>query len=181
MMSKTKLTTLFVALAAAAMSATGCGKQEIKQLTEQLRVEEERSRQYMAQRDSAQQQLAAAQARGTDFGGQLSSKDLEIESIRAERNKALSDLEALKAERAAAPAAATGWKAGTIGAEISIGSDVLFSSGRATLTTSGKSALSSVASNLMSSHPGKNIRVYGHTDGDPIRKSKKLWSDNLDL
>ncbi|MDP6636598.1 MAG: OmpA family protein [Phycisphaerae bacterium] len=181
MMTKIKLTTLAFALAAAALSSTGCGKQEIKQLTAQLRMEQDRSRTLEAQRDSAQQQLAAAQSRSTDIGAQLNAKDLEIESAKSERDKAISDLDALKKERAAAPPATAGWKAGTIGAEISIGSDVLFSSGRATLTSGGKRALSSIASSILSNHAGKNIRIYGHTDSDPIRKSKKLWADNLDL
>ena len=62
-----------------------------------------------------------------------------------------------------------------------VGSDVLFSSGRATLTTGGRNALVAVASKIKTSFPGNIVRVYGHTDSDPIVKSKKLWADNLDL
>jgi len=62
-----------------------------------------------------------------------------------------------------------------------LGSDVLFSSGRATLTAAGKTALSSTASKIRNSYPGSTIRVYGHTDSDPIKKTKNLWADNLDL
>ncbi len=62
-----------------------------------------------------------------------------------------------------------------------LGSDVLFASGRATLTTQGKTALSKVATRLKTSYPGKIIRIFGHTDSDRIVKSKKLWRDNLDL
>jgi len=180
MMARTRLTTLTVAVVMAAMSAAGCGKQEIQQLQGQLRAVQDENATLLAQKASAQQQLAAAQTRSTELSGQLDGKDLEIESAKTGRDKAVSDLEALKKERGAAPDAG-GWKAGAIGAEISIGSDVLFSSGRATLTTAGKRALSSIASNIMTNHAGKNIRIYGHTDGDPIRKTKKLWSDNLDL
>ena len=60
-------------------------------------------------------------------------------------------------------------------------SDVLFASGRASLTAAGKKALSSIVATLNRSYSGRIVRVYGHTDGDPIRKSKKLWLDNLDL
>ena len=180
MMTRSRLTTLTLALVMAAMSAAGCGKQEIQQLQGQVRTLQDNNATLQAQRDSAQQQLAAAQTRSTELSGKLDAKDLEIESAKAARDKAVSDLDALKKERPAAPAGG-GWKAGTIGAEISIGSDVLFSSGRATLTTAGKKALSSVASSIMTNHPGKNIRIYGHTDGDPIRKTKNLWADNLDL
>jgi len=178
--TKTKLITLGLALAAVTLSTTGCGKQEIKQLTAQLRMEQDRSRTLEAQRDSAQQQLAALQSQSTDTSGQLASKDMEIQNIRAERDRALAELATEKAKPTPTPPSGSG-AAGTIGAEISLGSDVLFSAGRATLTSSGKRALSSVASSIMANHPGKSIRVYGHTDGDPIRKTRKLWSDNLDL
>ena len=179
MTTRTKLTMLTIALASAAMFTTGCGQQEIKQLGARLAAEQDRSRILEVQRDDAQQQLASAQASETS---KLTAKDLELENARSDRDKALSDLETLKSERAAPPpAVAAGWKTGTIGAEISIGSDVLFSSGRATLTAGGKKALSSIVSGIMTNHAGKNIRVYGHTDTDPIRKTKKLWSDNLDL
>ena len=180
MMTRTRLMMLTIALVMAAMSAVGCGQQEIKQLRGQVLTLQDNVKTLQAQRDGAQQQLAAAQTRSTELSGQLDGKDLEIESVKAARDKAIGDLDALKKERAAAPTAG-GWKAGAIGAEISIGSDVLFSSGRATLTTAGKQKLSSVASGILTDHPGKNIRVYGHTDADPIRKTKKLWSDNLDL
>ena len=182
MMTRTRLTTLTIALVMSALSAVGCGQQEIKELRSQVLTLQDNAKTLQAQRDSAQQQLAAAQTRGTEFSGQLDAKDLEIESVKAARDKAVGDLDALKKERAAGPApGAGGWKAGTVGSEISIGSDVLFSSGRATLTTAGKQALSSVASGILTNHPGKYIRIYGHTDGDPIKKTRKLWMDNLDL
>jgi len=180
MMTRSRLTTLTLALVMAAMSAAGCGKQEIQQLQGQVRALQDNNATLQAQRDSAQQQLATAQTRGTELSRNLDAKDLEIESAKTGRDKAVSDLDALKKERADAPDGG-GWKAGTIGAEISIGSDVLFSSGRATLTTAGKRALSRIASGIMTNHQGKYIRIYGHTDSDPIKKTKKLWADNLDL
>lgn len=60
-------------------------------------------------------------------------------------------------------------------------SDVLFMSGKATLTARGKDALASVIAKIKSSYPANTVRVYGHTDSDPIVKTKKLWADNLDL
>jgi outer membrane protein OmpA-like peptidoglycan-associated protein len=62
-----------------------------------------------------------------------------------------------------------------------VGSDILFSSGRATLTDPGKRALDSVIATLKSSYPNMTVRVYGYTDNDPIVKTKNLWQDNLDL
>jgi flagellar motor protein MotB len=166
----------------AAMSTAGCGKQEIQQLQGRVQALQTENATLLSQKADAQQQLAAAQTNTAGLSRQLDAKDLEIESANTARDKAVSDLDALKKERAAGPdPGAGGWKAGTVGAEISIGSDVLFSSGRATLTTGGKRALSRVTSGISSDHAGKTIRIYGHTDADPIRKTKNLWADNLDL
>jgi flagellar motor protein MotB len=50
-------------------------------------------------------------------------------------------------------------------------SDILFDSGRATLKSSAKRALDEVARVIVREYPGRTIRVAGHTDTDPIRKS----------
>jgi chemotaxis protein MotB len=55
----------------------------------------------------------------------------------------------------------------------------LFSSGKAKLKSSGKTALSKVARDLKGNYSSLPIRIYGFTDSDPIRKSK--WKDNLEL
>lgn len=57
--------------------------------------------------------------------------------------------------------------------------DVLFASGQATLQTASKSTLQRVASVLKSEYASNQIRVEGHTDADPIRRSK--WSSNYEL
>ncbi|MFQ5504107.1 MAG: flagellar motor protein MotB [Planctomycetota bacterium] len=53
---------------------------------------------------------------------------------------------------------------------------VLFASGRAEITSEGKSTLSKLLPILLK---GKTIRIEGHTDSDPISKSK--WPSNLHL
>ena len=50
-------------------------------------------------------------------------------------------------------------------------SDVLFDSGKATLKSSAKRSLDEVARILNSDYSGRMIRVGGHTDTDPIKKS----------
>ncbi len=60
-----------------------------------------------------------------------------------------------------------------------LSSDVLFGAGQATLTTAGRRELNRVIDTINRDHRGRSIRVYGHTDSDPIRKSK--WKDNLEL
>lgn len=53
----------------------------------------------------------------------------------------------------------------------SVDSDLLFDSGKTTLKASAKKSLDSVASVLNSTYGNATIRVAGHTDTDPIRKS----------
>ncbi len=66
------------------------------------------------------------------------------------------------------------------GIEVHIPGDVLFASGKADLTANARKTLAQVAKALNSStHKGHQIRVEGHTDTDPIRKSK--WKDNQQL
>lgn len=62
---------------------------------------------------------------------------------------------------------------------VSIASDVLFDSGRATLKTNAKQSLQQVASVIKSQYGGNGIRIAGHTDSDPIQKSG--WKSNYHL
>lgn len=55
--------------------------------------------------------------------------------------------------------------------------EVLFSSGSAEITGSGKQTLAKLIPTLTAS--GKRLRVDGHTDTDPIRNSP--WKSNLEL
>ncbi len=64
------------------------------------------------------------------------------------------------------------------GADIVVGvaGDVLFDSGKTDLRSSSRSTLDRIASVLQSQYAGRNIRVEGYTDTDPIRKSQ--WKTN---
>jgi len=57
---------------------------------------------------------------------------------------------------------------------------ILFDSGLAKLKTKGEIALEKIAKHLMS-HPSASVRIDGHTDNDPIVKSKYLWESNHHL
>jgi len=62
---------------------------------------------------------------------------------------------------------------------ISIPSSISFASGRAEVTKQGQSALREVARVLKDKHSGSRFWIEGHTDSDPIVKSK--WASNRDL
>jgi chemotaxis protein MotB len=63
--------------------------------------------------------------------------------------------------------------------EITLNSDVTFGSGKKSLTAAGKQILDSVAPELQGEFAGFPVRVIGHTDTDPIRKSP--FDDNWEL
>ncbi len=61
-------------------------------------------------------------------------------------------------------------------AEVSIAGSALFDSGKTTIKDSAKRQLDRIARELNSNYRGAAIRIEGHTDSDPIRKSK--WASN---
>lgn len=56
---------------------------------------------------------------------------------------------------------------------------ILFSAGKASLKKQAKTQLGHILSVLNERYSGSSIDVLGHTDSDPIRKSK--WKDNWEL
>lgn len=59
--------------------------------------------------------------------------------------------------------------------------EVLFDSGQATIKSGAKKSLDRIASTLKGKYNSYNVRVGGHTDSDPINKSKSKWSSNDQL
>jgi len=62
---------------------------------------------------------------------------------------------------------------------ISIEGSVLFESGRADVRPQAKTTLDRLASTIRSRYSDRDIYVFGHTDNEPIKKSK--WKDNWEL
>lgn len=62
---------------------------------------------------------------------------------------------------------------------ISVPSTITFAAGQATLSDEGKKALKKVASTLKKEYPTMKYSIEGHTDADPIKKSK--FSSNREL
>ena len=123
--------------------------------------------------------------------GLKSSRDLAQEQVGKLQGELDDANRALAAARAAgtpvpatAPAptvTAEGWEKGLIGDRVTVGTDILFKSGQATLTPEGKKRLDEIAHTINTTYKGLPLIVYGYTDNDPIRKTKDLWDDNLDL
>jgi|SRR5687768_5964960 len=142
----------------------------------QNRELQERNRQLEAERDARPDASA------------LSAKDAEI----AAANAKVAELQNQLRQPAPAQGGVAATDPGIAGIEtsfnkatgemtVTLPGDVLFDSGRATLKESSKATLNKVAAAIKKDHPGKKILVDGHTDSDPITKTKSLWKDNLDL
>jgi len=69
--------------------------------------------------------------------------------------------------------------AGTI--TVTLENEILFKPGSATLRKAYSDELDDILKVLHSRYNGNDIDVVGHTDSDPIRRSKKLWKDNWAL
>ena len=112
-----------------------------------------------------------------------------LDSTAAERAQMSQELEALKKQLAQGKSAsqATGFKgdvkvdpnAGTI--TVTLPNSILFSSGKAALKSSTSSDLDHIYGVLRQRYGGKKVDVVGHTDTDPIRRTKNLYKDNWDL
>ncbi|MAE66493.1 MAG: hypothetical protein CMJ18_19670 [Phycisphaeraceae bacterium] len=57
--------------------------------------------------------------------------------------------------------------------------DILFDSGKADLKKGARSTLTEIAQVIKSDYADSTVRIGGHTDKDPIRRSR--WKDNLEL
>ncbi len=118
---------------------------------------------------------------------ELQQKNYELKTQLAEKE---AEVDALKGQPAAAPVA-TGdltpsQDLSDSGIAIENGKlvlpdTVLFSSGTWTLTANGKKALDKVSGYLRTNYPGARIHVLGHTDNDPIKRTRNVIGSNWDL
>lgn len=149
--------------------------------------------------------LSAASAIGCSSGADLQNRIDELtreqEELQRQKEQAESDAMAYKAkcealerdarrapppaaEPAAAPAVETqGMDIRRRGNEtvINIPSDVFFASGSATLNASGEKSMGKIADYIRKNHPGGLVRVEGHSDSDPIRRTKGKFHCNWEL
>lgn len=136
----------------------------------------------------------------------IDQKDAEIRDLREERAKLKSQIQGLKSSLDTAQTdiqnagATTGARSGepeldkkfpeldSLGIGygmrdgnmvISIPSSITFPSGQSTLSKEGQKALDKVAATLKKQYPSARYSIEGHTDSDPIKKSK--FTSNRDL
>ncbi len=142
----------------------------------QLEIAQQDRRRLQAERDRVYAQTA-------ELRDQLS----RAESANSELNQRLSAMEAAQQASDAELDGLRGRLQGT-GVNVSRRGDVIvlelpsaitFPSGSATLNDSGRKSLKQVGSILKGDYAGRTFWIEGHTDNDPIKKSK--WESNLRL
>ncbi len=60
-------------------------------------------------------------------------------------------------------------------------SSVFFNSGQATLKKKAKGSLTKVGNAIKNDFPNGTIRIEGHTDSDPIKKTRSIYASNWEL
>lgn len=160
-------------LSVTALLATGCSD-NCRQTVELLQAE---NQEYMQANEELQQELDKAVEQRT----QLVQQNHEL----VNENSRLREEARLAKEQAQQPV--DPWKGiqgvtgeqrtGEIVAQVQ--GDVLFAPGSVTLRKEAKKTLDKIASVLNSTFAGHVIRVAGHTDSDPIKKSSWKTNDRL--
>ena len=139
-------------LIAVSMGMTGC-KNSMKTENANLTAENQSLRDQLADRNKALE----------DCNSELRSREQQL----AEMRRGGSGSTGTGFENI--PGVTGSYNAGEVTA--SVQGDLLFDSGKTTLKSSAKKSLDAVASVLNSTYSGANIRIAGHTDSDPIKKS----------
>lgn len=114
------------------------------------------------------------------------SENAQLKTGLSQSQATIEDLQNQITKQKKTPAQATGFegmdvaldaKEGTI--TVSLPNSILFPSGSATLLKESEATLNKIISVCKEKYAGKKIDVVGHTDTDPIQKSK--WKDNWEL
>lgn len=155
--------------------STGCQdpKKEIARLNQEISQLKADRDAVDAEKVKAMDALAKAQAEKDGLSSQLGTMQSQMGEL--EQRLASVHTEAAKPT----PTTKNGWIVAPGVSMISVSSDLLFSSGKAELTSAGKSKIAEIAREIRKEYPNRDIYVIGHTDTDPIRKTH--WKDNWEL
>ena len=130
-----------------------------------------------------QRQVDDLKAQNDDLGSRLSAALASGDQARQAAlslQQQLDECRRQMAERGAGPEVDGEWVLGPV-AWISVSGDFLFDSGKATLKGSANAKLQEIAAKIKSDFSNRRVFIIGHTDNDPILKTKNLWKNNLDL
>lgn len=109
---------------------------------------------------------------------------------KAQLSQQLSDVQRQLEEMKKSPSKgdATGFKVGEVSIDekagtitVTLPNSILFASGSAALKGATSKELDHIYSVIAQRYAGKQIDVVGHTDTDPINKTRDKWKDNWEL
>lgn len=123
-------------------------------------------------------QIAELETQVEDLGGELAAARARVAELEA-REPAPVDPSASARDALAGSGADVEWRNGEL--VITLTNEILFRSGAATLTGEARAALNRVSTLIRQEYPGNFVRVEGHTDNQPIRRTKDKWQDNWHL
>jgi len=156
-----------VGLFALTAGMAGCNKgvKERAELMEQENIElRTRNRQLQSALESAEQERASMR-------GELRALQSENERLASRPEP---EVQGLTGFEGIEGVSSTSLASGEV--VLDIAGDVLFDSGKATLRQQAKQTLDRIATVLKNDYAGRLVRVGGHTDTDPIKKSS--WKTN---
>ena len=116
------------------------------------------------------------------------SETAQLSQQLTQAQRQLEDMKRQIDQKKATPAQATGFQVGDVAVDeqagtitVTLPNTILFTSGQATLKSATSQELDHVYSVIRQRYSGRRIDVVGHTDSDPINKTKDKWQDNWDL
>ncbi len=140
----------------------GCA--ELKSLREEKIVMNQRIEELQRERD--------------DLDTRYNLSEQEKASLIEERDR-LENARRNMEERLQGSGASVRIKEGKI--SVMLPSSVLFNSGQTKLKKAAKSSLTKVCSVLKNDFPDATIRIEGHTDSDPLKRTKNVYNSNWEL
>jgi chemotaxis protein MotB len=144
------------------------------------------STQYQGALDEREAENRALREERTDLKGKvidLSNTNASLETALAEANARFLETPDSEGLRGDAELDGYGIGVGVRDGNVvyTVPSEITFASGKADLSSKGKQALGAVAQRLKSEYPDNEFWVEGHTDSDPISKSKFASNRELSL
>ena len=145
-----------------------------------------------------EEQNLALKKQVQEIQGANADLQAQMDTLKAQNQALANDLDktrAAQAAKAGQPAAAVGKTTRTkpefgegvetsqIGSEthITLPQAILFDPGKDTLKASSKQVLDKIVAVLDKDYAHDKIRVEGHCDNQPIKKTKNVWDDNWEL
>ena len=171
---------LALILAASALALPACQPGFQKQIQEdsdrQLAAYQSQTRQLRSARDLAQAENASLEEQLQYEQSRASELEARVASMTQTMDEADAEVEALRA-RLSGTGVDVDRRGGFL--VLNLPSALTFKSGSASLVKKGQDSLATVASALTGDYDGRTFWIEGHTDNDPIKKSK--WGTNLRL